>query len=74
MHPSTYHSELYGPDAVGSVLLGELLIWEVYNAIKQSNSCDGNNWQNTLLIITFDEHGGCYDHVPPPQGHSARLN
>lgn len=21
---------------------------------------------NTLLLITFDEHGGCYDHVPPP--------
>ena len=22
----------------------------------------------TLLIITYDEHGGCYDHVPPPWG------
>jgi Phosphoesterase family len=25
----------------------------------------GNNWWNTLLIITFDEHGGCFDHVAP---------
>ena len=22
----------------------------------------------TLLVITYDEHGGCYDHVPPPWG------
>ena len=22
----------------------------------------------TLLVITYDEHGGCYDHVPPPSG------
>jgi hypothetical protein len=29
-------------------------------------SATGNNWANTLLIITHDEHGGCYDHVPPP--------
>jgi phospholipase C len=25
-------------------------------------------WPNTLLVITFDEHGGTYDHVPPPWG------
>ena len=24
-----------------------------------------------LLVITFDEHGGCYDHVPPPTGAAA---
>ena len=23
-------------------------------------------WPRTLLIYTYDEHGGCYDHVPPP--------
>ena len=23
-------------------------------------------WQKTLFLVTFDEHGGCYDHVPPP--------
>ncbi len=23
-------------------------------------------WNKTLLIITYDEHGGFYDHVPPP--------
>lgn len=36
-------------------------------------------WRNTLLIITFDEHGGTYDHVPPqwersiPTARSART-
>jgi phospholipase C len=24
-------------------------------------------WNQTLVIITYDEHGGCYDHVPPPE-------
>jgi phospholipase C len=24
-------------------------------------------WNQTLLVITYDEHGGCYDHVPPPE-------
>jgi len=25
-----------------------------------------SNAYNTLLLVTFDEHGGTYDHVPPP--------
>lgn len=44
-----------------NVLPGEQLIAAVYNAVRQS-PC----WKETLLIITYDEHGGCYDHVPPP--------
>jgi phospholipase C len=40
---------------------GEELIAEVYNAVRQ-----GPGWAHTLLIITYDEHGGTYDHVPPP--------
>jgi phospholipase C len=43
------------------VTLGEQLIADVYNRIRASTL-----WTKTLLIITFDEHGGCYDHVPPP--------
>ena len=23
-------------------------------------------WRKTALILTYDEHGGYYDHVPPP--------
>jgi phospholipase C len=46
-----------------NVALGEQLIHDVYYALR-----NGPNWNETLLIITYDEHGGCYDHVPPPQG------
>lgn len=46
-----------------NVALGEQLIHDVYYALF-----NGPNWQQTLLIITYDEHGGCFDHVPPPQG------
>jgi phospholipase C len=44
-----------------NVALGEQLIHDVYYALY-----NGPNWNQTLLIITYDEHGGCYDHVPPP--------
>ncbi len=69
-HPSGYDTliPVDAPGKVGSVLLGEKLIWEVYNAVKNSNgdvNGNGNTWKNTLLIITHDEHGGCYDHVAP---------
>jgi phospholipase C len=45
------------------VALGEQLIHDVYEALRP-----GPGWPGTLLVITYDEHGGCYDHVPPPWG------
>ncbi len=66
MHPSSFDSLLYSDGGPGSVLLGDRIIWKVYQAIRNSQSVNGNNWQNTLLIITFDEHGGGFDHIPPP--------
>ena len=42
---------------------GEQLIADVYNMVKASPA-----FENILLIIIYDEHGGCYDHVPPPGG------
>ncbi|MEX3936343.1 alkaline phosphatase family protein [Paraburkholderia phymatum] len=43
------------------VALGEQLIYDVYQSVFK-----GPDWNQTLLVITYDEHGGCYDHVPPP--------
>ncbi|MDE2583503.1 MAG: phospholipase, partial [Rhodospirillales bacterium] len=40
---------------------GEQLIAAVYNALRA-----GPGWRRTLLIVTYDEHGGCCDHVTPP--------
>lgn len=52
------------------VAKGEQLIYSVYNALRS-----GPNWNNTLFVITYDEHGGLYDHnapraaaVPPGDG------
>lgn len=44
-----------------NVAYGEQLIAAVYNAVRA-----GPGWKQTLLVITYDEHGGCYDHVVPP--------
>jgi phospholipase C len=43
------------------VAAGEQLIHDVYYTLR-----NGRNWASTLLVITYDEHGGCYDHVAPP--------
>lgn len=44
------------------VQAGELFIASVYNAIRQNPDL----WKSTALLIAYDEHGGIYDHVPPP--------
>lgn len=40
---------------------GEALIKSTYEALRNSPI-----WENSLLIITYDEHGGFYDHIAPP--------
>lgn len=42
------------------VVNGELLLAVVYNLLQASGV-----WDETLLIVTYDEHGGLYDHVAP---------
>ncbi|HSR83920.1 MAG TPA: alkaline phosphatase family protein [Streptosporangiaceae bacterium] len=53
-------------DPPSSLLGGEALLAKIYNAVRAASSPHGSNAFNTLLVITFDEHGGTYDHVPPP--------
>lgn len=40
---------------------GQKLVKEVYEALRSSPQ-----WNEVLFIITYDEHGGFYDHVPTP--------
>ena len=40
---------------------GERLIKNVYETIRNSP-----HWNESLLLVTYDEHGGFYDHVQPP--------
>ncbi len=44
------------------VRFGEHWIADVYEALRKSEI-----WEKTLLIVTYDEHGGFYDHVYPPE-------
>jgi phospholipase C len=44
-----------------NIAMGEEFAARVINAV-----INGPAWDRTLLILTYDEHGGYYDHVPPP--------
>ncbi len=50
-----------------SVCDGELLLREVYETLYNAPN---NLFEKTLLIVTYDEHGGLYDHVFPPRAVS----
>ena len=43
------------------VFAGQALVLKLYDALTSSKQ-----WAKTLLVITYDEHGGFFDHVPPP--------
>ena len=53
-------------DPPSSLIGGEDLLARLYNAIRSSSSPKGSSYLNTTLLVTFDEHGGTYDHVTPP--------
>ena len=63
-HPADDGAELIASDQHPDhdVMQGELFIATVYNAIRQNPDL----WKSTALLIAYDEHGGIYDHVPPP--------
>src|SRR6266478_6194278 len=56
------HDEAEGTDdhSPSSVAGGQRLMLDVYSAILRSR-----HWNNSILIITYDEHGGFFDHVQP---------
>ncbi len=41
---------------------GEALVKRVYEGLRNSPL-----WETSLLVVMFDEHGGFFDHVPPPK-------
>ncbi|KAL4754345.1 hypothetical protein BDW72DRAFT_200824 [Aspergillus terricola var. indicus] len=45
----------------GNVSFGQVLVKQIYDAVRA-----GPQWNKTLLLLTFDETGGFYDHVEPP--------
>jgi len=73
-HPGPGGGEILASDQHPdhNVQEGERFIASVYNAIRTNPVI----WDNTVLLIVYDEHGGIYDHVPPPactpDGYSAK--
>lgn len=51
-----------------NILEGEKLIFKVYDKLHRSKA-----WQNTLLVVVYDEHGGIYDHVVPPGTYGSQV-
>jgi phospholipase C len=54
-------------DPPSAILGGEELLARIYTAVRASSTPGGSNFANTLFLVAFDEHGGTYDHVPPPR-------
>lgn len=44
-----------------NILRGQAFVASVYKALAESPL-----WPKTLLVVTYDEHGGFFDHVAPP--------
>jgi phospholipase C len=53
--------DVYSEENPQDIRKGESFAAEVVNRVMH-----GKGWPGTLLIWVYDEHGGYYDHVPPP--------
>ena len=62
LEPDFFGSNASDQHPPHDVHLGEKLIADAYNAIRQNVDL----WQSTLFVVLYDEHGGFYDHVVPP--------
>lgn len=58
--PQGNHNEHPG---YADVLAGDIHIADLVRTIQASSA-----WKSTLIIVTYDENGGFWDHVPPPPG------
>jgi phospholipase C len=58
VHTSGHASDNHPPL---SVAFGESLLQQVYDALGANEA----RWKKSALIVTYDEHGGFFDHVPP---------
>jgi phospholipase C len=69
IEPNYGHTLTHGADfrcgnsqhPLDDVTRGERLLKDVYEAIRRSP-----HWAESVLVLTYDEHGGFYDHVSPP--------
>jgi phospholipase C len=64
-------AQLNGNDyhPVSDTTKGEDFVLQVYRSLAT-----GPAWNKTLFLITFDENGGTYDHVPPPKAQASDVD
>ncbi len=63
---STLHAESNDQHAPHDVRWGEQFIADVYEALRSNDAV----WNASAFIVTYDEHGGFFDHVAPPKAVS----
>jgi len=63
--PAVAFIKALGPDnehpGYAGLLQGQQHVADLVSAVK-----DSDYWEDTLIIVTYDEHGGRWDHVTPP--------
>jgi len=62
IEPNYFKGEQNDDHPPHSTMRAQRLLAHVYNELRKNEAL----WNSTLLVVLYDEHGGFYDHVPPP--------
>ena len=62
IEPNYFKGEQNDDHPPHSTVRAQRLLGQVYNVLRANEEL----WDSTLLVVLYDEHGGFYDHVPPP--------
>lgn len=62
IEPAMHHFPQNDDHPVADMRNGQAFLKGVYDTLRSNPAL----WRKTLLVITYDEHGGFYDHVVPP--------
>jgi phospholipase C len=62
IEPAMHHFPQNDDHPIADMLNGQAFLKGVYDTLRSNPAL----WRKTLLVITYDEHGGFYDHAVPP--------
>jgi phospholipase C len=63
IEPRYFFSDANDDHPPHNTMHAQCLIADVYNALRQNEEL----WNESLFVLMYDEHGGFFDHVPPPE-------
>jgi phospholipase C len=64
--PAMHHFPENDDHPVADMYNGQIFLKDIYDALRSNPDI----WRKTMIIITYDEHGGFYDHVIPPDAEA----